>query len=375
MAKLLSVQALRGVAALLVVAFHAQGVIGLPQFGGIKPFAGFFEFGHAGVDFFFVLSGFIIFYIHQRELNIPQRFNSYLWKRVTRIYPLFLVVMLITALKFVYHGNFNTLDFIKTIFLLPQPALPMLKQSWTLVHEFIFYLCFSIAFFNTRLARALLGIWFTAFVIQKSMDFHLPAGFSADCLNVLSSPYNLLFIIGMLVAWLVVRIQVPFPRLFIIIGTILFLLTGVAENLQILQTSATFTILMFGLSSAVLLIGVVSGESHGLIRVHNSANLLGDLSYPLYLSHGISIAAIMAIYTISGLHLPGWVLLILLLIICSIAGIVLNKLVERPMARMLKAASERWRSSRAAHYHAARAAPLLEKRRSNPKMIFDDQNE
>ena len=67
--RLLGIQAGRGFAALLVVFYHATKMISLPQYAGHEPLHGFFQFGHAGVDFFFVLSGFIIMYVHYDDVD------------------------------------------------------------------------------------------------------------------------------------------------------------------------------------------------------------------------------------------------------------------------------------------------------------------
>ena len=54
------IQYLRGFAALLVVLDHASGMTALPKYFGTTAFDGFFDWGFAGVDLFFSISGFII---------------------------------------------------------------------------------------------------------------------------------------------------------------------------------------------------------------------------------------------------------------------------------------------------------------------------
>ena len=46
-----------------------------------------FAFGNAGVDFFFVLSGFIIYYVHHSDINQPNRVGRYLFRRFTLHLP------------------------------------------------------------------------------------------------------------------------------------------------------------------------------------------------------------------------------------------------------------------------------------------------
>ena len=79
----LSLQYLRGIAALLVVAFHAAEY--LARASG-RP-AGFpFTAGVSGVDVFFVISGFVITWSSAGRAMSPADF---LWRRAVRIVPLY----------------------------------------------------------------------------------------------------------------------------------------------------------------------------------------------------------------------------------------------------------------------------------------------
>jgi len=89
---------MRGVAALLVAFFHLRyGVIGVPLFD-LYIFQ--FRFGNRGylwVDFFFILSGFILAYRYGdacSKLNL-RGYGHFVWQRVARIWPLNVVTVLI----------------------------------------------------------------------------------------------------------------------------------------------------------------------------------------------------------------------------------------------------------------------------------------
>src|SRR5438309_1115865 len=92
-----SLQALRGVACLMVLFLHA---------GNWEPSAHpdtlllswARPFGWAGVDLFFVLSGFIITRTQDRHLGRPAAVGSYTGRRVWRIYPIYVTTWLATAL-------------------------------------------------------------------------------------------------------------------------------------------------------------------------------------------------------------------------------------------------------------------------------------
>ena len=141
-------QIYRGWAAMLVVLFHATG-IGWHQFQA--SFLGnYFEMGSAGVDFFFVLSGFLITHIHLKDIGKPDRLGSYARKRFVRIYPAYWVVTL-AILPFYWivpgwgQGDEKTPSVIANSFLLlPMLRGPVLMAGWTLCHEVLFYLVFGL---------------------------------------------------------------------------------------------------------------------------------------------------------------------------------------------------------------------------------------
>lgn len=104
--KLNSLQAYRGIAAVLVLLLHASKV-GYLKFN--YAFLGYkFAFGYSGVDFFFVLSGFIIMQMHHQDLGQPARWRAYAIKRIIRVFPIYWLVMLIIIPVYLVNANFGT---------------------------------------------------------------------------------------------------------------------------------------------------------------------------------------------------------------------------------------------------------------------------
>ena len=142
--KLKIIQAFRGIASLGVLLTHCS-VIFQNQFD--RPFFNnIFAFGGAGVDFFFVLSGFIIFYIHEKDIHKPDRFRSFLLKRLSRVYPLYWFVVGVKLISSWGLSGFNpagfdlSWNFLSSIVLLPQKQeFLILGVSWTLSFELFFY--------------------------------------------------------------------------------------------------------------------------------------------------------------------------------------------------------------------------------------------
>ena len=145
--RLYSLQVFRGIAAMLVVLYHAS-VYSQEQLG-FSFLGGAFLFGHTGVDFFFVLSGFIIYYIHRADIGLPSRFRPYLKKRVLRVIPVYWIVTsiklaLIVAIPTLAKSyERDPLNLISSYLLLPQRNLPLIGAAWTLTYEALFYLFFA----------------------------------------------------------------------------------------------------------------------------------------------------------------------------------------------------------------------------------------
>jgi exopolysaccharide production protein ExoZ len=152
--KILSIQYLRGLAALGVVLCHYGS--SLPQYPGLSRI---FNFGQEGVHVFFLISGFIIVYSLDKAGYKPKQFFTFLLKRSIRIDPAYFVVILLTLalfkiLSFVpdFRGQRNPFipgQFIAHIFyFIPFTKYPFYNHVfWTLSVEFQFYLLIGIFYF------------------------------------------------------------------------------------------------------------------------------------------------------------------------------------------------------------------------------------
>jgi exopolysaccharide production protein ExoZ len=172
-------QVFRGVAALGVVVYHA-GLFTERQAGQVL-LGGCYHFGELGVDFFFVLSGFIIAFVHGDELGQPACAPRYLARRFFRVYPLlFLLTTAKLALELVAWqrgGAGPDLSRILSSYLLlpgPDGSLPVITAAWTLQHEALFYALFLLALLLGRRAGLwLMGGWMALIVILSGADVQL----------------------------------------------------------------------------------------------------------------------------------------------------------------------------------------------------------
>jgi len=161
---------LRAFAAYAVVAFHVFEFLHAdPGFG-----VGRFEVGKAGVDLFFVLSGFIMVYTTAADES-PARFIT---KRAARIVPLYWAATALAVLvAFVRpwllpQADLSFAAIVKSFAFIPAPDLsgtlqPVLFVGWTLNFEMMFYALFALTLFlpARHRTRRLIGALIATFLL------------------------------------------------------------------------------------------------------------------------------------------------------------------------------------------------------------------
>ena len=165
-------QIFRGIAAMLVVIYHLSR--SLQNYFQTSLFGDIFSFGFVGVDFFFVLSGFIITYVHFNDLEKGTNIIPFLKKRFIRIYPIYWVIASVKLLSlyltnfksshFNYNLNFHSSDswyyLVKCYLLLPTQSGFFLGVAWSLVYEVFFYTVFFIAMLlGFKKAKYFILVW------------------------------------------------------------------------------------------------------------------------------------------------------------------------------------------------------------------------
>lgn len=99
--------ALRGVAALLVVWYHVfEGY----QFAGNKPIIEFVNHGYLAVDFFFILSGFVIGYAYDDRWGKSLTMKGFFKRRLIRLHPMVVMGAFIGMVSFVFLSDMERWD-------------------------------------------------------------------------------------------------------------------------------------------------------------------------------------------------------------------------------------------------------------------------
>ncbi len=336
------IQVLRGIASLLVVFFHAT--VNSQEITGKEFFGGFFLFGGAGVDIFFVLSGFIITYTSLKGLGQPGKLFPFMRRRFVRIFPaywiiisLFLLIQILLPSFYTTHYSFMPGNFVSTYFLFPGHTM-VNGVSWTLSYEIFFYLLFSFAFLipNKKWAFWLAMLYAVAIILIQLSGNSFENG--NNWINLLTYPMNVEFFMGVLAAVIIPRIPQKMSVPLVIAGSILFLAAAVFFNNGFYLLPNTFNrVVIFGIPSFFIITGIVKLELTKQKAVHNIFLLLGESSYSLYLVHlpllfaFIKMTAHFNIQNNFVLHL---LLLSSIVIICFVS-LLFYKWIENPLINKL----------------------------------------
>lgn len=331
-----TLQALRAIAALMVLVFHLNIFTLQAGLGADGPLWTGFLMGYAGVEIFFVLSGFIMIHVHRGDFGQARLAPRFLWKRVVRIYPiLWIVLALVLIARLAQDGSAavpSAAAFLKAITLWPDFVEPILRVTWSLSYEMLFYLIFSLAIINPRIGAGIAAVWFTACVVNFGTRFEW------DALTLLLSPYNLLFLFGMVTAWGYARLSVGQAWLALSLGTAVFFAVGLAEVYGVATLNTAIRTWAYGLSGAAVIAGLAALDEMGRIRTPKLLVVLGDASYSIYLIHILAMSVAAKVLSVAGLGavLPLWLSTVIIASGGVVAGVIVHFVFEKPAIRLVR---------------------------------------
>ena len=193
--KLEWLEVMRGLAACWVLLHHANQSVAV-FIGPVRTVDLIGRNGYLGVDFFFLLSGFIIAYSSNRLIATGRGLAKYAQARLTRIYvpylPVGIAVLVIYLLFPQISQTGRTPGILTSITLIPTASPTALAVAWTLVHEMIFYCIFSLYF----LSRRALGIGLVLWTASICVAFLLAPPQDRGGFGYFLSPVNLCFLLG-----------------------------------------------------------------------------------------------------------------------------------------------------------------------------------
>ncbi|MAK60650.1 MAG: hypothetical protein CMK09_06700 [Ponticaulis sp.] len=295
------VQILRFVAAFFVMLTHIRGTELLHD-NGSSLLPSFVETaGFAGVDLFFVISGFVMSYVTTRLDPGASSAAKFMVARLARIYPTWwLFLGAYCALMFIifrvpWHpsslpDSVSGIEaLLKSAFLIPQLPLPLLNVGWTLIHEQYFYLVFALLLVLPKAWR-LPGLLIWALLPLAGIVFGLQSASASGVLELAVHSMTLEFIAGAVAGWLFTREIRPFPAILFGLGVVGFAVVALLSTPETLSNDRPMRVALLVLPCTFLVYGAAGLQD----RFRNNkplseASILGDWSYTLYLCHPIVI--------------------------------------------------------------------------------------
>lgn len=296
---LLSMEGLRGIAVFLVFWVHYSALVKPWVHDSVVPFSEFIlEMGHLGVDLFFVLSGYLIYgSIISKSVFRP---GAYLTRRIVRIYPTFIVVLVVyVLLSFLFPEESKFPDGLSAaiVYFLQNLSLlqslfdidPIITVAWSLSYEVFYYLVIPCMIFALRLkswnSDHRIFLWTTVTAIGF-IYFHLHEG-----------PIRLMmFVAGILLFELFVNRQVGLEKwgtTFFVIALLLFGLRSVYVFSYPLSVLAVFILFLL-----FCLCAFNPKSKAYLWLTFKPLRWLGNMSYSYYLIHSLALRFIFLVFGI-----------------------------------------------------------------------------
>lgn len=341
MNKIYSLQVFRGLAAVMVLLAHSNIMLNKSLFSGS------FIPGYIGVDFFFVLSGFIIMLTCKKSIGSGE-ISGYIRKRVLRVFPPYIIYTVLafivsfayeqfTGTRLIYWIYINAQNFFQSISLYPFSAdktrLPILPVAWTLTHEMLFYILFASLFFIKNKSGILLiaAAWIALIVAAPVMK----VSGSNYLLDTFLSSRNLEFIMGCAMAYFAsnyVDWKISVSALICGLGMLVIAWSNTLSGYSITTLSDWA---VYGIPFALIIFGATRLERF----IHNKEGkvfrflvYLGDASYSIYLVHFIVIMVCKR--TINDLGMEyGYMEFWLTSAIALVVSLAMYELIEEPMIR------------------------------------------
>ncbi len=284
---------MRGSAALFVVLMHLCEA-NYPDLAD-NPF----HHAYLGVDFFFMLSGFVVGYAYDHRWG-QWSIGDFFRARLIRLHPLVLLSIVIGAIGYVadpYVGDAQNVTWYRMLLamgvgalLLPSPSLPnrwgethsLNGPHWTLLQEYLANILYAII--GRKLSRVALivvtAMCALVLLIVSLQQGQMFLGWGAS--NMWIAPVRMAFpfFAGLLLFRMNIRLTLPFAYPLL---TLLLLAVLIVPVLSPLRLNGLYE---FGVIALVFPFIIAAGAgSHTVGGVARMCNFFGRISYPLYITH------------------------------------------------------------------------------------------
>lgn len=340
-----SIQALRAIAALMVVMEHSI-YLWLARIRH-TPNEPFWMNGAAGVDIFFVVSGFVMTISLSGLLKYRHPVRLFLKRRILRIVPLYWIattlkiVLLLLLPSLALHQGIAPMNVLGSYLFLPVPnaeglVVPVIVVGWTLNFEMFFYLIFALAMFiQRRILTVLVPVLGSLAIL--GLFFGEP---SWPSISAFASPMLLEFLFGVVIARITSTRRPPYLISWILLIAGFLMLLSLCPHLPMPHEAslARWRFLIWGVPAASIVLGAVGLESNFAPIIPKWLISLGDASYAIYLVQTFFLPFVGIV--IVELKLTGTLALAVSIVgslmLSAVAGELTHRFVELPILRKLK---------------------------------------
>jgi exopolysaccharide production protein ExoZ len=318
--KLLWVQSLRGIAALMVLFFHMAPHWALvPQ---LEAASKLMRWGFSGVDIFFVLSGFVVY--KSGVTSIPKYgFLDFIKKRFARIYTTYWATfILVTALSIVVLKEYpkSTEQVVRSFFLLyPKFWDNWIAVAWSLTYELYFYFILGLLLIFPKKYQAKAIIAATLYFVLWNcywLYFHTEKVLAdAHPLRFIFGGFIIEFLCGALIGVLFNRrreffrnitLTYPLALTAVFCGFLLGSQSHFFNQVEIMRAAS------YGVMALSVLLIALNLE-HCKYKPPKFLVMIGDSSFSLYLLHSILLGIFGTIrHRYFGNHPDSWLFLSIL---------------------------------------------------------------
>lgn len=307
-------QITRAIAVGLVLYAHSDWVLPDNKHQANVGFESFFDavlnFGYAGVDLFFVISGFIISYISYNRSFI---WKDYATRRIIRIYPFYFIFSISwLLLLYVFASaaqDITPSKLLASFLIFPLRDVPILGVGWSLEHEILFYLIAGLLLamgMRHMIGGVIGGLFAIGCILHGLLPF---LGFPDPWDFHVFSLFHFEFLLGVAAFEWRNRITEISPKIWLVLTIIFFFFTSLAvgynqfyvvgslhDNVYPMGLIGMLRVIGYGLSGFCLIATALCIDNtpriSAKVPLMGLAVLAGDASYTIYLSHPIILQAI-----------------------------------------------------------------------------------
>lgn len=283
-----------------------------------------------GVDFFFIVTGFMIYFLYHRKAGIPGKTSEFLLKRVIRIYPLYWIFTLLAiAVSVIFpsiDGAYSWDQIIRSMLLIQ--THPILASTWSLSHVMFFYLLFSTYMFKPKIVKPIILI---SIVVSLLIGLKI-----IPLISFFINFSNLEIIFGCLVAHLTLNYTFRNSSFLILIGLLGFLAVWINNIYNLIEMPVPIFYCVFAM---IFMLGISEKDKKDR-KVPKVFSFLGDASYSIYIAHGPFLQFYILILKKLDLigSLGNFFSMLIVILLTVISSCLIYVVIEKPLSKYLRSA-------------------------------------